>query len=125
MSKLPKLLGILLAFLPITCYSGNYRVATKHPVRASFYAPRFEGRVMANGHQYHNNVVSAASMVFPLGTKVRVTNIKTGTVVNMVITDRGPWHTRFSIDLSAAAFEALGFDKKQGWGWVTVEKITK
>ena len=78
---------------------------------------------MANGQKYHKDVVSAASLQFPLGTVVRVTNIKTGTAVVMSITDRGPWHTRFSLDLSPAAFLALGFDVKQGWGWVTVERV--
>lgn len=81
--------------------------------------------MMANGKRFHTNVISAASLAFPLGTKVRVRNVKTDKTIFTTITDRGPWSARFQIDLSPAAFQALGFDLKQGWGWVTVEKITK
>lgn len=117
---------ILLAIYSIACYSSNHQATnTSPPIRASFYAQRFEGRLMANGQRFHSNVVSAASLEFPLGTKVRVRNVKTGKTVLMTITDRGPSSKRFKIDLSSAAFQALGFFPKQGWGWVTVEKVTE
>lgn len=79
---------------------------------------------MANGHRFHSNVISAASLAFPLGTKVKVTNVRTGKSLSVTITDRGPWSKHFRIDLSPAAFRALGLSKKKGWGWVTVEKVT-
>ena len=125
--KALRLLRISLAFLAMSCYTVfaqvKKQVTHPPPIRASFYAPAFEGRLMANGHRYHSDVLSAASLQFPIGTRVRVTNIKTGTVVFLTITDRGPWHTRFALDLSPAAFKALGLDTKRGWGWVTVESI--
>jgi rare lipoprotein A (peptidoglycan hydrolase) len=43
--------------------------------------------------------------------------------VVLTVADRGPWHTRFGLDLSKAAFRALGLHTHSGWGWVTVEKV--
>lgn len=123
--RLPALLRNLLVFFLISCYTGQAKLkkdSDPTPIRASYYAPKFEGKFMANGQRYHSNVISAASLAFPLGTHIQVVNLKTGKAVQMVVTDRGPWHTRFNLDLSLAAFEALGFRPEQGWGWVTVEK---
>lgn len=78
---------------------------------------------MANGGYFHHNKLSAASLRYPLGTHIRVRNMETGKSVVLQVTDRGPWSTKFSLDLSRAAFTRLGFHTKQGWGWVTVTKL--
>lgn len=77
---------------------------------------------MSNGEQFHQSIVTAASLRFPLGTMVRVRSIRTGKEIVVKITDRGPWGKRYSLDLSKAAFRALGLSPRSGWGWVTVEK---
>jgi rare lipoprotein A len=92
-------------------------------VKASFYADKFEGRRMANGRRFHQDDMVAASLRYPVGTRIRVTSLKTGREVVLTVSDRGPWHTRFSLDLSKAAFRALGLHLHSGWGWVTVEKV--
>lgn len=89
-------------------------------VRASFYADGFDGRRMANGKTFRQGKITAASLTYPLGTFVTVTSLKTGRSINVEITDRGPWHTRFKLDLSKAAFRALGHETRAGWVWVTV-----
>jgi rare lipoprotein A len=88
-------------------------------VRASFYADKFEGRKMANGSRFHQSVVTAASLQFPLGTTVRVHSISTGQDLVVRITDRGPW-TKHGLDLSKAAFDQLGLKRSSGWGWVVI-----
>ena len=122
--EIVRLLRIVLAYCAMSCYTVFAQVKHDHPppVKASFYAPSFEGRLMANGHRFHSDVISAASLRFPVGTRVKVTSVKTGMSVFVTITDRGPWHTRFALDLSPAAFKALGLSMRRGWGWVTVEK---
>jgi rare lipoprotein A len=114
------------ALLAFTSLLGFGQVSKEHhppPVRASFYADKFEGRLMSNGHRYHAKVLSAASLQFPVGTKVVVTNVRNKQSITLTITDRGPWHTRFKLDLSKAAFDALGLVERRGWGWVTVERF--
>jgi rare lipoprotein A len=92
-------------------------------VRASFYASKFEGRRMANGERFHNATVSGASLKYPLGSILLVTNNATGKSIRVRITDRGPWSTKFSLDLSEEAFRQLGLAPRAGWGWVSIRRI--
>lgn len=92
--------------------------------KASFYADAFENRPMAGGGHFHQKAVSAASLQYPLGTKLILTSLKTSQSVTVVVTDRGPWTKRYQLDLSKAAFKALGLDLRAGWGWVTVQVVS-
>lgn len=121
--KTIKILRTLALLLSLAGFAGRTQAETNSlPIRASFYAPKFEGRRMANGKPYRGSILSAASTAFPLGALIRVKNIKTGVSLLVRVTDRGPWRTRFRLDLSLAAFKALGLDTKTGWGWVTVQR---
>lgn len=92
-------------------------------IRASYYAPSFEGKKMANGKPYRSQNLTAASRVFPLGSVVKVTNKRLDKSVYLEITDTGPWVNKFGLDLSEHAFTLLGFHKSQGWGWVEVTRV--
>jgi rare lipoprotein A len=52
--------------------------------------------------------LTAAHKTLPFGTRVRVTDSKTGRSVIVVINDRGPFNKGRVLDLSAAAAKALG-----------------
>lgn len=99
-------------------------LSTQLPIRASFYADKFEGRSMAGGGKFHQSKLTAASRDFPLGTTLRVSCLETGKTVTVRVTDRGPWGRRYKLDLSKAAFEALGLNLNSGWTWVTVAKAS-
>ncbi|WP_009634121.1 septal ring lytic transglycosylase RlpA family protein [Synechocystis sp. PCC 7509] len=75
---------------------------------ASWYGPGFNGRRSANGERYNQNGLTAAHRSLPFGTKVRVTNVRTGRSVVVRITDRGPHVRGRIIDLSAAAARIVG-----------------
>ncbi|HWA33159.1 MAG TPA: septal ring lytic transglycosylase RlpA family protein [Cyclobacteriaceae bacterium] len=77
--------------------------------KASFYADKFEGRMTASGEKYKHNKLTAAHKTLPFGTKVRVTNISNGNVVDVTVNDRGPYAEGRIIDLSKSAAEKLGF----------------
>lgn len=77
---------------------------------------------MAGGGKFHQSAVTAASLQFPLGTMVRVRSISTGREIVVRITDRGPWTSRFGLDLSKAAFQQLGINQKAGWTWVIISE---
>jgi rare lipoprotein A len=72
-----------------------------------------EGALMANGQPFDSSKLTAASYIFPLGSRLRVWNLENGLVVNVIVTDRGPaeWTGR-QIDLSRAAAEKLGYTRK-------------
>lgn len=77
---------------------------------------------MAGGGKFHQARITAASRQYPLGTILRVRSVSSGNSILVPVTDRGPWGTRYQLDLSKAAFRALGIDLRAGWGWVTVSK---
>lgn len=70
---------------------------------ASWYGPGFHGRRSANGEIYNQHALTAAHRSLPFGTRVKVTNTRTGRSVVVRINDRGPYAGGRIIDLSAAA----------------------
>jgi rare lipoprotein A len=75
---------------------------------ASWYGPGFLGKKTANGDSFNQAELTAAHKTFPLGSKARVTNLKSGKTVEVEITDRGPFAEGRIIDLSKEAAEKLG-----------------
>src|SRR5262245_33062516 len=67
------------------------------------------GTKTASGIPLDDNAMTAAHKSLPFGSKVRVTNKKTGHAVTVMITDRGPYVKGRCIDLSKAGAGALGF----------------
>jgi len=71
--------------------------------RASWYGPPYHNRRGSNGEVYNMHAMTAAHRTLPLGSIVRVTNLKTGHTVLVRITDRGPFIPGRVLDLSLAA----------------------
>ena len=78
--------------------------------KASWYGPGFHGKLTANGERFNTNDLTAAHKTLAFGTKVRVTNERTGTSVVVRINDRGPYAHGRVIDLSKAAAQAVGIE---------------
>ena len=89
---------------------------------ASYYADSLNGSKTASGELYDKDALSAAHRSLPFGTKVRVTYLKTGQSVVVVINDRGPYAKKRIIDLSGAAAKQIGLIKA-GHGKVRLEVI--
>jgi len=70
---------------------------------ASWYGPPYHNRRGSNGEVYNMHAMTAAHRTFPLGSIVRVTNVKTGSHTLVRITDRGPFIPGRILDLSLAA----------------------
>jgi peptidoglycan lytic transglycosylase len=81
-----------------------YQVGT-----ASWYGRQFEGKPTATGEPYDMHEFTAAHMTLPLGTWVRVTNLRNGNWVVVRINDRGPVVPGRIIDLSYGAARMLNF----------------
>jgi rare lipoprotein A len=77
---------------------------------ASWYGKQHQGRKMANGKPFDPKKLTAASWYFPLGTPIRVVNVKNGQSVIVTVTDRGPnLRLHRILDLSEAAAGFLDY----------------
>ena len=75
---------------------------------ASWYGHGFHGRKTANGERFNTHALTAAHRSLPFGSRVQVTNERTGRSVVVRINDRGPFVGGRVIDLSKAAAQAGG-----------------
>lgn len=76
--------------------------------KASWYGPGFHGKRTASGERFNENAYTAAHRSLPFGTRVRVTNLRNGRMVDVRINDRGPFVRGRIIDLSRAAASEIG-----------------
>jgi rare lipoprotein A len=76
---------------------------------ASWYGEYFQGKQTASGEPYDMRDFTAAHPSLPLGTFVKVTNLRNGRAVVVRINDRGPVIDGRIIDVSYNAARALGF----------------
>jgi rare lipoprotein A len=74
---------------------------------ASWYGAPYHNRRGSNGEVYDMNAMTAAHLTLPLGSIVRITNLKTGHAAVVRITDRGPFVEGRIVDLSLAAAKAV------------------
>jgi rare lipoprotein A len=74
---------------------------------ASWYGSYFDGKATASGEPFNMYDLTAAHPTLPLGTEVRVTNLRNGRTVVVRINDRGPVVPGRIIDLSYSAARAL------------------
>lgn len=74
---------------------------------ASWYGSYFEGRPTASGEPYDMFELTAAHRTLPMGTWVKVTNLRNHRWVLVRINDRGPVPTDRIIDLSYGAARIL------------------
>lgn len=91
---------------------------------ASWYGPKFHGRLTANGERFNQYALTAAHKTLPLGSYVKVTNLENGRALVLLINDRGPFVRGRIIDLSKRAAELLGVIKK-GTAKVIVERTDR
>ncbi len=76
---------------------------------ASWNGEECEGNPTASGEVYDINGLTAAHRSLPLGTKLKVTNLKNNRSLVVRVNDRGPFIHNRLLDLSMAAAKNLGF----------------
>ena len=95
----------------------------KGTMKASWYGPKFHGRLTANGEIYDQMGFTAAHKKMKFGTILRITNPKNNKSVVVRINDRGPYTVGRQLDLSKAAAMELEMIAK-GVAKLKVEEIT-
>jgi rare lipoprotein A (peptidoglycan hydrolase) len=89
---------------------------------ASWYGRHWQGRRTASGVRFNDQALTAASLSLPFDTRARVTNLRNGESVDVVVNDRGPYHAGRIIDLSAHAAQVIGM-KRAGIAPVLVQAV--
>jgi len=90
-----------------TAKTKPYQVGT-----ASWYGEYFDGKPTASGEDYDMYDMTAAHPTLPLGSYVRVTNLRNGRAVVVKVNDRGPIVQGRIIDLSYGAAQVLQFENR-------------
>src|ERR1700678_1079563 len=93
----------------------NQKVAKNKPFEvgtASWYGEDFEGKPTASGEDFDMYDMTAAHPTLPLGSYVRVTNLRNGRAVVVKVNDRGPVVPGRIIDLSYGAAQVLQFEQR-------------
>ncbi len=76
---------------------------------ASYYAAKFQGRKTANGEIFDHKKFTCACNVLPLGTWVRITNLRNGRSILAKTNDRLHPRMKRLVDLTKAAATELKF----------------
>ena len=78
---------------------------------ASWYGPGFNGHRTSSGAIYDQDDLTAASTLFPIGSRLLVTNPANRRSVEVLINDHGPYVNGRQLDLSHRAASTLGIVK--------------
>jgi rare lipoprotein A len=81
-----------------------------------------DGKV-ATGKRLDCEALTAAHRTLPIGTQLRVTNLRTQNSVIVTINDRGPYSKKFVIDLTPRAAKAIDLDYRKGTVKVLIEQL--
>jgi rare lipoprotein A len=87
---------------------------------ASWYGNRFQGHTTANGEPFNMYALTCAHRSLPLGSWIRVTNLRNHKSIFVRVNDRGPVPDDRIVDLSYAAARAVGI---HGLGKVKLEPV--
>ena len=76
---------------------------------ASFYSDKLHGRATTSGEKYDKHEMTAAHKSLPMGTRLRVTNLRNNRSVIVKVNDRLRHPNKHIVDLSKEAAKELGF----------------
>jgi len=88
--------------------------------KASWYGGTFNGRLTANGEAYDMYAMTCAHRTLPLGSWIRVTNLRNKRSTFLRVNDRGPMAPSLIVDLSYGAAQKLGVE---GLAKVRIEEV--
>lgn len=89
---------------------------------ASWYGPKFHGKLTANGEIFDQNELTAAHRTIQMPSIIRVTNLENGRTLILRVNDRGPFAHDRILDVSKRAATLLGF-KNKGTAKIRLEVI--
>jgi rare lipoprotein A len=120
--------SVMFSAMPITASIARENETTTPPKTqittgvASWYHDKFQGRKTASGDIFSQKKMTCASNKYPLGTWLRITNMKNGKSVLVLVNDRMSPRVKRTVDLSKVAAQKIGIEKA-GVGKVTIENL--
>ena len=120
---------ILIVKTPIKTVVKTTKQAIKKEVwsqtgQASWYGTAFHGRKTASGEPFDMYQFTAAHPTLPIGTLLKVTNLRNRKTVVVRVNDRGPYVGERVIDLSYSAAQVLGYSEN-GLAKVKIERVER
>lgn len=115
----------------------NSKVISTYVGEATYYTVRSNGGTRtASGIPLSDSKLTAASVVFPIGSALRITNLANSKSIDVTVTDRGPFATNSKgapakplrrhpsrlVDMSYAAAKALNIQSR-GVAKVKIQRI--
>jgi rare lipoprotein A len=88
----------------------------------TYYARMHNGHITAGGEKFDSNALTAAHRKYPMGTKLKVTNLANDKSVIVTVNDRGPFVKGRDLSVTRRAAQELGF-VKQGVTKVRYEPV--
>lgn len=86
--------------------------SVRSEVIASWYGSEFHEKPTASGQRFDMHKNTLAHRTLPLGTKVRLINLKNGRSAEGIVNDRGPFIKGRDVDVSYAIAKQLGFVRR-------------
>lgn len=118
--KFHKLIITILVIYLVLCYTF---IAFAEEGIASWYSVASSSNITASGEEFTDEGMTCASMDYPFGIWLKVTNIENGKFVIVKVNDRGGFKKYGRIiDLSKGAFEKIA-DLDKGLIMVNIERI--
>ncbi len=96
------------SLLSLLSACGGSKSAFTQSGQGSYYADKFAGRATTSGAPYRPGRLTAAHNTLPFGTKIKVTNVRNGRSVKVIVNDRGPHVKGRIVDVSKRAARKLG-----------------
>ncbi len=90
--------------------------------KCSYYARSHNGQTTASGEKFDSDAMTAAHRKYPMGTKLKVTNVANDKSVVVTVNDRGPFVKGRVVSVTRRAARELGF-VKQGVTTVRIEPV--
>ncbi len=79
--------------------------------KASYYGQYWTGRLTASGERFHADSLTCAHKTYKFGTILKVTDLRTDSVILVKVNDRLPKSSKFIVDLSYGCAKKLNFIK--------------
>ena len=77
--------------------------------KASYYGEHWTGRKTASGETFYADSLTCAHKTYKFGTVLKVTDLRTDSVIYVKVNDRLPMSSKFVVDLSYGCAKKLNF----------------
>ena len=97
-----------IALVSVLLLAAGARAVDAEIATAVYYSRRLDGHRTASGERFNSNALTAAHKTYPLGTRLRLTNVRNKRSVIVRVNDRGPFTPGRDLSVTRRAARQLG-----------------